>query len=175
MQTTADMPVASRPPRACSAGKHKKVRVTVQLLVAAIVALLPFPLDTGCNDAVECPRGRPWALAATMPLNTLKFSSEALVSLCVNVNATASASDSTSHKHERQRQRWVVAAAPAVVAAQTRAQSRRCRRRCRRPERAPKSCPSTHDSGYRRPSSSKRSPTYARAVHSSRRCGPRFP
>ena len=172
METTANMPVASRPPRACSTCKHKKLRDKVQLLVAAIVAMLPWlSLDTGCSDAVECPRGRPWALAATMPLNTLKFSSEALVSLCVNVVATATASDSTSDKHKRQRQRWVVAAAPAVVAAQ----SRRCRRRCRRPERAPKSCPSTHDSGYRRPSSSKRSPTYARAVHSSRRCGPRFP
>ena len=95
METTADMPVASRPPRACSAGKHKKLRVTVQLLVAAIVAvLLWLSLDTGCNDAVECPRGprgKPWALAATMPLSTLKFWSEALVFLCVNVIATGTA------------------------------------------------------------------------------------
>ena len=154
METIADMPVASRPPRACSAGKHKKLRVSVQLLVAAIVAVLPWlSLDTGCNDAVECPRGRarskPWALAATMPLSTLKFSSEALVSLCVNVVATATASDSTSDKHKRQRQRWVVA---AVVAAQSCRCRRRFRCRCRPgrplhpPERAPKRNPSTHDS-----------------------------
>ena len=71
METTADMPVASRPPRACSAGKDEKLRVIVQLLVAAIVALpwltwtlaamMPVSvlearaLGTGCNDAAQHP------------------------------------------------------------------------------------------------------------------------